>query len=235
MLGRTPLPWASNWPHLGHEINVDNLSRPNNSSLDEDALSKMRKFIGKYYSLKQEFGFLKPDRFLDLVDIYASSFYGSNLWLFSDGGGRRVISNWNKMLKLNFNLPWSTHRFLLEELSQSSHLRTKLLLRFLTFIRSCRDSKKICLSTLVNRACNDEGSITKQNLNFIEEESGLHNVLLLNNATVESNLKYVIPEGEEWRICFFNELVQLSMNNYELDSQFTNAELGAILEYVCTT
>ena len=124
---------------------------------------------------------------------------------------------------------------LLEELSQSSHLRTKLLLRFLTFIRSCRDSKKKCLSTLVNRACNDEGSITKQNLNFIEAESGRHNVLLLNNATVESNLKYVIPEGEEWRICFFNELVQLSMNNYELDSQFTNAELGAILEYVCTT
>ena len=59
----------------------------------------------------------------------------------------------------------------------------------LAFIRSCRDSKKKCLSTLVNRACNDEGSVTKQNLNFIEEESGLDNVLLLNNATVESNLK----------------------------------------------
>ena len=44
-------------------------------------------------------------------------------------------------------------------------------MRFLTFIRSCRDSNKKCLSTLINRACKDQGSITKQNLNFIETES----------------------------------------------------------------
>ena len=81
----------------------------------------------------------------------------------------------------------------------------------------------------------DQGSITRQNLNFIEAESGLVNVLELNNSTVSQNLKYVVPEGEEWRIDFFNELVQLSMGNFELDSQFTNAELGAILEFVCTT
>ena len=118
---------------------------------------------------------------------------------------------------------------------KSSHLRTKLLLRFLTFIRSCRESKKLCLSTLVRRACRDQGSITRQNLNFIEAESGLVNVLEMNNFTVSQNLKYAVPAGEEWRINFFNELVQLSISNYELDSQFTNAELGAILEYVCTT
>ena len=235
MLGETPLPWVASWPHLGHEVNIDNLSRPNNSSLDDDALSKMRKFIGKYNSLRQEFGFLKPDRFLDLVNIYATSFYGSNLWLFAGAGGGRVISNWNKMLKLNFNLPWACHRYLLEELEQSS-LRTKLLLRFLTFVRSCRESDKRCLSTLVRRACSDQGSITRQNLNFIEAESGLINVLELNNAIVGQNLKYEIPEGEEWRIDMFSELVQMSMRNLYLESsQFTNAELGVILDYVCTT
>ena len=35
------------WPHLGHELNRFDLSRPYNCSLDEDALLKMRKFIGK--------------------------------------------------------------------------------------------------------------------------------------------------------------------------------------------
>ena len=60
-------------------------------------------------------------------------------------------------------------------------------------------------------------------------------MLEMNNFTVSQNLKYAVPAGEEWRINFFNELVQLSISNYELDSQFTNAELGAILEYVCTT
>ena len=117
-----------------------------------------------------------------------------------------------------------------------SSLRTKLLLKFLTFVRSSRDSNKRCLSTLVRRACSDQGSITRQNLNFIEAESGLINVLELNNAIVGQNLKYEIPEGEEWRIDMFSELVQMSMRNLYLESsQFTNAELGVILDYVCTT
>ena len=71
---------------------------------------------------------------------------------------------------------------------------------------------------------------------FIEAESGLINVLELNNAIVGQNLKYEIPEGEEWRIDMFSELVQMSMRNLYLESsQFTNAELGVILDYVCTT
>ena len=78
-------------------------------------------------------------------------------------------------------------------------------------VRSCRDSNKRCLSTLVRRACSDQGSITRQNLNFIEAESGLINVLELNNAIVGQNLKYEIPGGEEWRIDIFSELVQMSM------------------------
>ena len=90
-------------------------------------------------------------------------------------------------------------------------------------------------TSLVKRACSDHGSITRQNLNFIEAESGLVNVLEMNNFTVSQNLKYAVPAGEEWRIDLFSELVQVSMNNYEIDNQFTNAELGAILEYVCTT
>ena len=52
---------------------------------------------------------------------------------------------------------------------------------------------------------------------------------------MSQHLKYVVPVGEEWRIDLLNELVQVSMNNYEIDNHFTNAELGAILEFVCTT
>ena len=78
LLGDAPLPWVNSWPHLGHEISTGDLSRPYNGSLDEDAKAKLRKFIGKYYSLRQEFGFLQPEKFLDIINIYATSFYGSS-------------------------------------------------------------------------------------------------------------------------------------------------------------
>ena len=67
LLGDAPLPWVNSWPHLGHEISTGDLSRPYNGSLDEDAKAKLRKFIGKYYSLRQEFGFLQPEKFLDIT------------------------------------------------------------------------------------------------------------------------------------------------------------------------
>ena len=40
----------------------------------------------------------------------------------------------------------------------------------------------------------------------------------MNNFTVSQNLKYAVPAGEEWRIDLFSELVQVSMNNYEIDN-----------------
>ena len=143
----------------------------------------MRRFIGKYYSLRQEFGFLQPDKFFDIINIYATSFYGSNLWLFS--GNNKVFSNWSKMIKLNWGLPWAAHKYFLEEVSQSTHLKTKLFLRFLSFVKSSRESSKTCLSVLMKRACSDQGSIIRQNLDLIEQESGCHNILDLDSLTIQ--------------------------------------------------
>ena len=234
MFGQTPLPWVNSWPHLGHEISTDDLSRPFNSSLDEDAKAKLRTFIGKFYSLRQEFGFLQPDKFFDIINIYATSFYGSNLWLFS--GNNKVFSNWCKMIKLNWGLPWAAHKYVMEEISQSTHLKTKLFLRFISFVKNSRKSSKNCLSTLMNRACNDQGSVTKQNLNLIEQESGCINILNHDRFSIQNGLKVKVPEGEEWRINFLHELTELRINNYFLeDDQFTKAELATIVDYICTT
>ena len=234
MLGQTPLPWVNSWPHLGHEITTEDLSRPFNSSLDVDAKAKLRQFIGKYYSLRQEFGFLQPDKFFDIVCIYASSFYGSNLWSFS--GNSKIFSNWSKMIKLHWGLPWACHKYFMEEISQSTHLRTKISLRFLSFVKSSRNSDKACLSVLMNRACSDQGSLVRQNLNFIEQESGCLNILDQDKLSIQDGLKPKVPEGEEWRINFLHELTQLRINNYYLeDDQFTKAELATIVDYICTT
>ena len=74
MLGDTPLPWVNAWQHLGNELNTEDLSRPFNSNMNEDVNNKRRKFIGKFHSRKQEFGFLSTDMFFDIVNIYATSF-----------------------------------------------------------------------------------------------------------------------------------------------------------------
>ena len=88
----------------------------------------------------------------------------------------------------------------------------------------------------MNRACYDQGSVTRQNLNLIEEESGCYNILEQDNLSIKNGLKPQVPEGEEWRIDFLRELTELRMNNFYLeDNQFTKSELAEIVEYICTT
>ena len=88
----------------------------------------------------------------------------------------------------------------------------------------------------MNRACNDHGSVTRQNLNLIEQESGCFNILNHDSFSIQNGLKAKVPEGEEWRINFLHELTELRINNYYLeDDQFTKAELATIVDYICTT
>ena len=68
MMGDIPLPWVDGWNHLGNELNRNDLCWQGSSHLDHDTNNKRRKFIGKYYSLRQEFGFLKPDMFLKIIN-----------------------------------------------------------------------------------------------------------------------------------------------------------------------
>ena len=89
----------------------------------------------------------------------------------------------------------------------------------------------------MNRACCDQGSITRQNLNLIEEVSGCPNILEQDSKSILMNMEHAaIPVGEEWRVDMIKELMQLRWNNYFLEgNEFTKAEYETMIEYVCTT
>ena len=125
----------------------------------------------------------------------------------------------------------------MEIVTEEKHLRTNLFSRFLAFINSSKNSKKKCLATLINRACCDQGSITRQNLNLIEEVSGCPNILEQDSKSILMNMEHAaIPVGEEWRVDMIKELMQLRWNNYFLEgNEFTKAEYETMIEYVCTT
>ena len=88
----------------------------------------------------------------------------------------------------------------------------------------------------MKRAINDQGSVTRQNLNFIEQESGCHNILEQCYLDIQIGLKPEVPEGELWRINFLKELTDLRLNNCYLEGdQFSQDEFASIVEYVSTT
>ena len=88
ILNGDPLPWVGEVKHLGNLLQSDNNMR-------HDAVVKRGKFIGKINSLLQEFHFVEPNVFMKLVNIYCSSFYGSNLWDLYSAEVDRIFKSWN--------------------------------------------------------------------------------------------------------------------------------------------
>ena len=66
-----------------------------------------------------------------------------------------------------FDLPWATHRYLLEPVSDALHTSRILVQRYLSFVEKLRHSKKPALRELLVVAENDVRTTTGGNLRKI--------------------------------------------------------------------
>ena len=217
-MGNTRLPWVDEWPHLGNSIDRNDFQYPGNCSMKHDLLNKHGTFIGKFHSLFQEFVFLDHGLIMKVVNIYATSFYGSHLWDFSGKEATKLFNSWNFLIRKVHNLPNTTHRYLLETISNAKHLKSTLYSRYLTFIHSLKNSKKDCLSSLVKIMTRDHGSVTSQNLVLIGKECEIDDPLHMAPNNVTNLIDYApTPLGEEWRADFLLDLINLRKHNLDLD------------------
>ena len=71
----------------------------------KDIRVKRGSFIGRIHSLAQELYFANPVVKMRLIDIYASSFYGSSLWNLFDSHCDRFYTARKYCIRDVFNIP----------------------------------------------------------------------------------------------------------------------------------
>ena len=81
-------------------------------------------------------------------------------------------STYNRSLKIILELPWATHRYLMEPLSGLPHLRKVLVKRYLSFIQMNRNSGKQAIIQLLGVVKADVRSTTGWNLRTIMLDVG---------------------------------------------------------------
>ena len=217
------LPWVLSWPHLGHILHQD-------ESMRHDLMKKRGEFIGKLHSLRQEFGNKDPIVFMNLVSIYLSSFYGSNLWDLYGDYVDRLFKTWNVMVRMFFNLPRETHRNLIVPISSTSHLKTKLVKRFIKFYNSIEKCDKPHLKYLLEKQKNDVRSVFGRNVMNICSEAGTDRISLVNL----DNIDYVpLPIEEHWRIPLLKDLLEARTGRTFVD--LTRREINSIICLVTTS
>ena len=80
-----------------------------------------------------------------LNSIHNSQYTGSQLWKFGTKEFVKFEATYNRSIKIMFNIPWSTHRFLIEPLSGTNHISRVLVNRYLSFIEKIKKSTKVAL------------------------------------------------------------------------------------------
>ena len=211
------LPWSDKYVHLGHVLSKD-------GSLKFDVDLKRRSFIGKFHEFRQELKNTHPVVFMNLILIYNSHFYGSNLWdLFAIND---VYIAWNNVLRTVFDLPRCTHRYLLEPVTEFKHLFTLLTNRFIKFYQTLFSSSKNIINNL--RLIQERDCRSNFGLN-------VRNICNRNNSTdildcLKDSVKYYpINDSDCWRVNLLKELMSIKRNANYLEG-FSADEINYLTE-----
>ena len=128
-----------------------------------------------------------------------------------------------------------THRFMLEPLSQTLHLKTLLTSRFVSFHDSLRNSNKFEVRFLASVYGNDLRTVHGKNLSkiaFLCET----NVSELRPKLVKQKLLYREPSyNDAWRTIRGHELLQVRDNEYLHLPFFSDDEVNEVLRYICVS
>ncbi len=220
------LPWVDTIKHLGTIVTNDK------DPLAKDIMQKRAAFINRNNELLQEFHFAHPKSLVKINSIYNSSYYGCVLWNYASKEVERIDKSWNVSMRKMFRLPYNTHRFFLEPLSESRHAIFSFYSRFLKFTECLMSSSKAILRNLVHLLKNDCRSTPGANLRKIMTLTGKSRINDVRAEDITSLCYFPIPIGEEWKIDIVQEIILSRYGKIEIPD-FKNANSREILNYVC--
>ena len=224
------LPWVSDVTHLGTILQGDN-------SFTLDMNEKRRKFNGIANSLLQEFHYASAEVLLKFVETYASSLYGSQMWSLFSPECTRLFTSWNILIRQILHLDRTTHRFLIEPLSNKSHIQATLVSRFVRFIESLENNRKFCLRFLLKINLSDMRTVVAQNM--VKVRSKYNKEIMestkLDSLQVKKNWRYWLPTDDETlKIKGALELKSVVDRELEIPG-FSQQESKELFDLICST
>ena len=188
------LPWVNQVLHIGNTLtNCENI-------LEQDMRIKNARYVSKNIEINQEFYFAAPETRLIINDIYNNSWFGSVVWDLFCPAAVKLESSWNRSIKITMDLPYGTHRGLIEPLSGRKHLKRTFMKRFLQMICKIRSSSKTILPTLLSAIELDTRSSTGNNLREIMLLTDKLSIFDITPEDADHFTYFPRPEEDIWKI-----------------------------------
>ena len=227
-LGSIELPWADSTKHLGNKI----INRV--KGMGQDVLEKRAKYISRNNELVQELHFAHPKTLVNVNNIYNSHFYGCTLWDLSSKEVDMTLKTWNVSQRVMHGLDRKTHKYLIEPISGTRHIKFAMQKRFINFTKRITGSKKVAMKVLYDTVKLDCQSTLGRNLRRIMLDYGLTSINDITTETIKTKQYAEIPENESWRVPLVKEIVSIKNGPYEVPN-FTANEISEILDFAATS
>jgi hypothetical protein len=160
---------------------------------------KKGSFISCVNNILTEFAFVHPSVKSKLLQIYGTSFYGSQLWNLYGNSIKRLFTTWNIALRRLFHLPYRTHTRFLDSIVKIKHIRFTLKSKFLSFFQALWKTKNTLVYNLSHHYVLNNISPTGRTLSRILNEYELCDLSLvpyvIDNLSHELKMNYDVIHG----------------------------------------
>ena len=207
--------------------------------LCQDVKIKRAMFIERNCEILQEFPFAHPAVKCKINKVYNSSFPGSVLWDLTSRNVEMLINSWSVATRFMWDLPWNSHRYLMEELG-GTHAKCMLYTRYVTFMQSISKHKKFPVQFLFQLTRSNLMSVTGRNIRKILDDTGQDDILRINVNELKRKIKFSSMENEnQWKVAIIKELVDVKQGGMMLENEqkeklLSRAEIEEIINYVAT-
>ena len=180
----------------------------------------------------QEFHYVEPEILIKLINVYATSFYGSSTWDIFSKDCERLYRSWNVTIRQVFGLHRCTHRYLIEHVSGCLHPQAMLASRLVSFHKSMVTYGRVPVRLLATMNERDLRTVHGRTLHTIQALCGQPHCLT--SSVVKRICRYKeTPEDEMWRLPLLSELLQVMKDNLSVEN-FSNKEIDDFINYLCT-
>ena len=138
------------------------------------------------------------------------------------------------MIKKHYQIVFGEYAIIFIKIYIKFYLQQTFIKRFLNFTDQIKKSKKIALKNVFHLIKKDTQSVTGKNLREILLLTDKNDISELGPLDSQ-NIKYkVVPPGEEWRIDFLKELINVRTGDLQVNG-FTEAEINSIIGDICSS
>ena len=142
-----------------------------------------------------------------------------------------LYNTWSAAMRKMLRIDRASHRYLIEPLSDSQHMKISLMKRFRSFQRSLSETKKRAARYVYHAVANDCRSHIGRNIRILEiEQTSSGKKVDLNSVPF-----FPLPTQEKWRLCMIKELLNMRENGTANNVGWKKEQVVEVLKELCTS